>query len=906
MPWWPPYLPRKEDDSCNQHKDGGGGVGGDAAALVASSRSSYHSLGSDAWSDSLGNIVVVPRDAIRVGEATVLDGSGSGSDDDDNDDNDDDDDERQYDNDNDECDQSNDANDATPPPDRQCHTNSNDPSSGGAADGDGATWDSTTALGAEWCDLVTGPSVDAVVAIPSFLQPLLGMEYLPYLTSLAQSYAGLGEGGFGGDGSIHGDAPSGSISNAIEEGDCVWAVAAAEATTPPRHHSLSPTAPTIRTDHIVDNEDDNLMATPVARPTPLIVASSPSDLNDDDDDDDEACSALTGVSDDGPTSDSAPPRSNRGGRYTPRLWNKILQVTSPLPRSERRWRAAPSPPTRHVGEVAAAAATASIGSPPAAQQWRQRNKELQACEQRAKLAQRREDELTAGLAKAQSQVSQLQQALQSAVQKLGQQSQSLSETQGERKQWQAQADALRAELLHSLQQQQQPPSYTPETLRSCTLYSVAPSEPESLPIVAAAASEPAPPPLPTRRRSWTEDDRRSPLQTPPLVCTATTAAVVPPEVAPSDVRPNAETALRPRAYTAPPRAVLRKSSSSLSFMRVSDLEGPAPSPQEDARPETGGVGDDQSSLSCSVASLSKDRAGTGGSADFYCLDENLPWALDQLWNLAWSVVTDESDRFRWAGNGRLGPHNCTVQSMGDLTSASLWPVLPWHMPIGEHVLLWVGDVLHKGHGHDWPVVKARGLVRCPPRQLAEFLLDSSQVGTYNKISLGRHDVNVLQDSFDITEQDSPYGFPGVAKITRSIVKPRLLPKSIETVSLWHAKPVPTMPGAFMIVNRSVWDEPSSSSGTTTGNDGEGGWTAFSLSPSLSSQPQHLRSEMLLGVQLCLPCDNTEDAGGPGWCELTTITHVLPRGVPELMAKRMAPSSASTMIQNLQAHFHNGS
>jgi hypothetical protein len=63
----------------------------------------------------------------------------------------------------------------------------------------------------------------------------------------------------------------------------------------------------------------------------------------------------------------------------------------------------------------------------------------------------------------------------------------------------------------------------------------------------------------------------------------------------------------------------------------------------------------------------------------------------------------------------------------------------------------------------------------------------------------------------------------------------------------------------------------------------------------------LRSEMLLGVHLCRPV-RVADADDCPWCELTSVTHVVPSGVPEYLAKRMAPANAAAALECIQSHF----
>ena len=179
------------------------------------------------------------------------------------------------------------------------------------------------------------------------------------------------------------------------------------------------------------------------------------------------------------------------------------------------------------------------------------------------------------------------------------------------------------------------------------------------------------------------------------------------------------------------------------------------------------------------------------------------------------------------------------------------------------------------------MVKARGIVETSPRALLDFLLDSTQVQRYNKMSQGREDILVLQEGVDTTADESDYGLEGDAKIVRSLVKPKLLPKSIEMLSLWYSKHIPDAPpGSYMIVNRSVWeyDHP-----------------VATKSPKQSNSDR-LRSEMLLGVQLLRPVRDGRH------CELTTITHVFSPGVPEMMAKKFAPSNATGMLREIQEIF----
>jgi hypothetical protein len=364
----------------------------------------------------------------------------------------------------------------------------------------------------------------------------------------------------------------------------------------------------------------------------------------------------------------------------------------------------------------------------------------------------------------------------------------------------------------------------------------------------------------SRQRSATEDmpSFRTPPQMTPKIVKSSYSGELPETEAPP-------LRVRARANTEPRR--LRHSS---SFMRVSDLEI-KDSWKEGSKSDF----DSSSTVSSSPMSLSNHSSGgvnMVGCEAFFSIDQDVALILNRLFNLGYEVVTDESDRFT--------PTRDTQSHLSRYDGAANkplegWPIHPWFAPQGSDVLTWTGGVPHQGFGHDWPVVKARGIVKTHPRNLLTFLLDSSQIKKYNKMSQGRSDVLVMQEGVDTTAAESEYGFAGDAKIMRSLNKPRMLPKTIEMLSLWYTRVLEDSPGAYMIVNRSVWE-----------ND--------SATPQKSSNL--LRSEMLLGVMLLRPCKDGEA------CELTTITHVYSPGVPEMLAKRMAPASAAGLIREIQEQF----
>ena len=141
----------------------------------------------------------------------------------------------------------------------------------------------------------------------------------------------------------------------------------------------------------------------------------------------------------------------------------------------------------------------------------------------------------------------------------------------------------------------------------------------------------------------------------------------------------------------------------------------------------------------------------------------------------------------------------------------------------------------------------------------------------------QEDLVKIQEGLDTSEEESPFGFAGDCKIVRSLNKPRMIPKTIETLSLTYSQPLATSPGSYMTVSRSIFEDDS----------GE------HKSPSANT----IRSEMLLGCTIYRPANADHSV-----TEITNVTHVFSPGVPEMLARRVAPSSAYTMMKDIQTLF----
>lgn len=189
----------------------------------------------------------------------------------------------------------------------------------------------------------------------------------------------------------------------------------------------------------------------------------------------------------------------------------------------------------------------------------------------------------------------------------------------------------------------------------------------------------------------------------------------------------------------------------------------------------------------------------------------------------------------------------------------------------KDVLLWSGKFSHGGYGSEIPCVKSRGLVNMRPHDLAEVLMDSSRVQSYNKMSQGRTDELILQTSIDTA--DGPYG-RGETKTIRSTNKPPLVRTALEFVSLLHGRKLDAENGegnGYIVVGRSI-------SRTEDSN-----------------KVKTVRNEILLNVHLLLEVEASESQ-----TEMININHLKSSMVPMLVAKKVGLSSAVTFINDIRS------
>ncbi len=180
------------------------------------------------------------------------------------------------------------------------------------------------------------------------------------------------------------------------------------------------------------------------------------------------------------------------------------------------------------------------------------------------------------------------------------------------------------------------------------------------------------------------------------------------------------------------------------------------------------------------------------------------------------------------------------------------------------VFIWTGAFGHGFYGSDIPSVRTEGLVPMSPESLLDLLIDSSRTHEYNKSSLGREDLLVLQDDM---ENEGPFG-KSMTKVVKSISKPPLVRKTIQLVSLLHAK---KLPHGYLIVSRAV-----------------------SRPDENVHDSKIMRSEVLMGVNIIRRIENE-----PNKCVMINVNHVR-SPVPQMIMRRLSVTAAYSFFSDLRA------
>ncbi|KAL7498062.1 hypothetical protein ACHAWT_006153 [Skeletonema menzelii] len=180
------------------------------------------------------------------------------------------------------------------------------------------------------------------------------------------------------------------------------------------------------------------------------------------------------------------------------------------------------------------------------------------------------------------------------------------------------------------------------------------------------------------------------------------------------------------------------------------------------------------------------------------------------------------------------------------------------------VLVWSGTFSHKYYGCDLPAIRCEAIVNMSPKSLAALLVDSNRVKEYNKMSIGRDDILVLQDD-EIC----------VTKVVCGRSKPPMLSKILQLKTLLHMEELPGgSQNGYVVASRAV----------THAEDAEG-----------AADPKVVHSEMLMGLNIIRAVE-----GEPDRCVLINVNHLMSPMIPKFMANKLGLSSAVNFINDIRS------
>jgi hypothetical protein len=192
---------------------------------------------------------------------------------------------------------------------------------------------------------------------------------------------------------------------------------------------------------------------------------------------------------------------------------------------------------------------------------------------------------------------------------------------------------------------------------------------------------------------------------------------------------------------------------------------------------------------------------------------------------------------------------------------------PGSAAVGNEVMVWTGSFRHGLYGSDLPAIRAAGVVDMPAKALMELLVDSGRVKEYNKMSLGRTDLQVFQNDLSV---DGPFG-KSITKVMKSENKPPMVRRNLIFVSILHAKELIDGSG-YLIVTRAVHH------------------------PDEQGAANSIQSEILMGVNLIRKIEGDEDKR----CVMINVNHIRSPMVPMMIAKRIGVSAAIGFINDIRS------
>lgn len=325
---------------------------------------------------------------------------------------------------------------------------------------------------------------------------------------------------------------------------------------------------------------------------------------------------------------------------------------------------------------------------------------------------------------------------------------------------------------------------------------------------------------------------------------------------------------------------IRFNRSSSSFLRVSDLnlEGSAPSLSMSTSSSSDAL-NDHSSETTNILFPNFHHPATdpppGVSHDpreqWVALDNGdgghapiAPFAVEALVQSARDLSgteskwTPDSNTAKWIDQNRDGWHKCTWRPPTE-DDNDVWNIFPKAGSAeDDRILVWSTTFNGGGYGSEVPAIRVAGIIPASAKDLMQLLVDSNRVHEYNKLSLGRTDELILQDSLSA---NGPFG--GITKVMTS--QTTIMRKTLQFTSLMHARETDA---GYKLVTRAV----ESPFGSATA----------------------LKSEILLGINVIwrIPGDDKR-------CLLITVNHIRSPFVPMMIARRIGLQAATNFIHDIR-------
>jgi hypothetical protein len=206
----------------------------------------------------------------------------------------------------------------------------------------------------------------------------------------------------------------------------------------------------------------------------------------------------------------------------------------------------------------------------------------------------------------------------------------------------------------------------------------------------------------------------------------------------------------------------------------------------------------------------------------------------------------------------------------DNNSSNSRALLPYLLQHKDAVLVWTGKFKDGCHGCHLPCIKTRAIIPMPPKELALLLMDSTKVLLYNKMSLGRTDLQIITHGIDT--------FDGESKIVRNRTKPPLSSgRILEFHTFMHARkllPLQEEGEGYIVVSRAV------AQGYTSPHHHDAGV---------------IPSEIILGANLLRSVQ-----GEANKTDFTGVTHVNAPNVPLLLATKVGIKGAVDFINDIRS------